>query len=323
MGQANTRQYTYQQYYDAMRKTGKFNIDNIDLDSLNPYEVLNVPKNFTWDELKESYRKMALITHPDKPGGNKVIFNFVTDCFKKLALIYKNREADKPHSVLKEQSKNYFEHQLNNTLPHPSEIFAKDESFQNKFNKNFELYRVRDDDNDFGYGDIMEKSSDKRDDISITNRFKSTKVDTGTFNEIFNKNVPVTKQVVKYKEPQSLQLVQNMQYTELGGGKIDDYSSSVEQKNNLAYTDYMKAYSGERLVDESELKNRKEFKNLDQYEKYRDTKLKKSLTEKERMRIELLQKDEEKKEFERLERLKLRDIEIQRAHENASRLFIK
>jgi hypothetical protein len=47
MGQANTRQYTYQQYYDAMRKTGKFNIDNIDFETLNPYEVLNVSKNFT------------------------------------------------------------------------------------------------------------------------------------------------------------------------------------------------------------------------------------------------------------------------------------
>ena len=36
-----------------------------------------------------------------------------------------------------------------------------------------------------------------------------------------------------------------------GVEKTDDYSSSVEQKSNLAYTDYMKAYNGQRLVDES------------------------------------------------------------------------
>jgi hypothetical protein len=35
------------------------------------------------------------------------------------------------------------------------------------------------------------------------------------------------------------------------------------------------------------------------------------------------QSDWVKKEFERLERLKLRDFEIQKAHEKASRLFIK
>ena len=327
MWQKNSRQYSYYQYYDAMRKTGNFNIDNIDFDNLDPYEVLNVSKNFTWDELKESYRKMALITHPDKPGGNEVIFNFVTECFKRLALVYKNRDEDKPHNILKEQSKNFFERQINNTLPHPSEIFGndrdRDEPFQKKFNKNFELCKVQDDNESFGYGSIMDKSTDKRDDISIDNIFKNKKVDSSTFNETFNKNVPVSKEVIKYKEPEALQLVKNMQYTELGGQKTDDYSSSVEQKSNLAYTDYMKAYNGQRLVDESEIKNRREFKNVEQYEKYRDTKMKKSLSEKERNRIDLLKKEEEKKEFERLERLKLKDIEIQKMHDKATRLFIK
>lgn len=326
MGQKGSRHYTYQQYYEAMKKTGNINISGINFDTLDPYEVFNVSKNFTWDELKESYKNMALLTHPDKEGGNEVVFNFVTECFKKMALIYKNRDSDKPHHILKEQSKNYFQQQISNSLPHPSEIYNNqrdnNESFSNKFNKNFELYQYRDEEKDFGYGNIMEKSSDKRDDISINNIFKKNKVDSGTFNEIFNKNVPVSKEIIKYKEPEPLQLCRNMQYTELGGQKTDDYSSSVEQ-NTLAYTDYMKAYSGIRLVNPDEIKNRKEFKSVEEYDKYRNSKLKKSMTDKERKRLELLKEEEERNEFERLERLKINDIAIQKSHEKAARLFIK
>lgn len=327
MGQSSSRHYTYQQYYNAMKQNGEIKTNNIDFNTLNPYEVLNISKNFTWDELKESYRKTALLTHPDKEGGNKVIFNFVTECFKKLALEFKNREQDKPHHVLKEQSNKYFEHQLNNTLPHPSEIYGDrggtDEPFQKKFNKTFEMCKIYDDEKDFGYGNIMDASSDKRDDISINNIFKKGKVDNSTFNDIFNKNVPVSKEIIKYKEPEAMQLVKNMQYTELGGQKPDDYSSSVEQKSNLAYTDYMKAYNGSRLVDPDEIKNVKQFKNVEEYEKFSQARVKKGLSEKERKKIELIKQEEEKREFERLERLKLKDLEIQKAHEKASRLFIK
>jgi hypothetical protein len=268
------------------------------------------------------------MTHPDKEGGNEYVFNFVTDCFKRLALIYKNREMDKPHHTLKDESKKYFEHQLNNTIPHPSEIYNNknnnyDEPFNKKFNKNFEMCKIYDEEKEFGYGNVMEESTGKRDDISIDNLFKKDKVNNETFNDIFNKNVPVTKEIVKYKEPEALQLVKNMQYTELGGKRPDDYSSSMEQKNNLAYTDYMKAYSGTRLVNPDDIKNRKEFKSVEEYNKYRDIKMKKDLTEKERKRIELLKGEEERKEFERIERLKQRDIDIQLSHEKANRLFIK
>ena len=66
MGANSSRQYTYQQYYNAAQKSGvieDIDFKDIDIDSINPYEVLNVSKNFTWNELKESYRKLAINTH--------------------------------------------------------------------------------------------------------------------------------------------------------------------------------------------------------------------------------------------------------------------
>lgn len=324
MGQGGSRNYTYQQYYNAMKQNGKVNLNNIDLNTLDPYEVLSVPKNFTWDQLKDSYRKTALMTHPDKNGGDDEVFNLVTNCFKHLAYEFKKRDADKPHHLLKEQSKNFFLDQ-NNSLPHPSEIYSSDktEPFERKFNKAFDACKVNNEEFDFGYGSIMEQSSKSREDISIQNIFSNSKVDSSTFNDIFKKNVGVSKDIVKYKEPEALQLAKTIQYTELGGKKPDDYSSSVEQqsKNSLSYTDYMKAYSNTRLVNEDDINLRKEFKNVEDYEKFRDKKIKKKLSPKELQMQELKRQQEEKEESERLMRLKLYDDNASKMHDKARRLL--
>ena len=47
MGAKSSRQYTYQQYYEAMKKSGQAaNIDlkNINMDTIDPYEVFNISK---------------------------------------------------------------------------------------------------------------------------------------------------------------------------------------------------------------------------------------------------------------------------------------
>ena len=103
MGNSQMRQYTYHQYYNAIKKDKSFDFSKINYSLLNPYEVLEVNKNFTWDELKDAYRHTALLTHPDKDGGNKIVFNFVTECFKILAEEYKSRNQNKTFMELKQQ----------------------------------------------------------------------------------------------------------------------------------------------------------------------------------------------------------------------------
>lgn len=181
MGAKSSRQYTYQQYYEAMKKSGQSaNIDlkNINMDTIDPYEVFNISKNFTWNELKETYRKLAISTHPDKPGGNKEIFNIITYCFEKLALEYKKRESDLSHTELKKQSRDFFDKIVSNKMPHPSIVnMNRDrdgigegndaELFSQKFNRNFEKCKVYDEEMEFGYGKNMEESSKVREDIKI------------------------------------------------------------------------------------------------------------------------------------------------------------
>jgi curved DNA-binding protein CbpA len=321
MGNSQNRQYTYHQYYNALKKDKSFDYSKINFNLLNPYEVLEVNKNFTWNELKDAYKHTALITHPDKEGGNKLVFNFVTECFKTLAEEYKSRSQNKTFMELKNQFKtdNYEDDEKK-----PAPITGT--NFNDKFNKTFEMCKLEDDELDFGYGDIMSESSKVREDFSQLNLFDKKKFDTKTFNNIFTKHTPApSKDIIKYKEPEPMVLAKTMNYTEIGGKRPDDYSSSVEKssKNNLIYSDYKIAYSNTRLVDDEAInKSLKDFKNVEEYEKYRNNKLKKGLSDKEKKLMEQKKINEDREEYERLERIKQNDIKIRINNEKASRLFI-
>ena len=323
MGQSNSRNYNYHQYYNVIKNDKKFDFSTINYDELDPYEVLNVNKKFTWEELKAAYRNTALMTHPDKQGGNKIVFDFVAECFRKLAIEYKYRQQDKQHDELKKNSIDYI-NDNKNKIHYPSDFLNDSENFNERFNKTFNMCRMQDEENDFGYGEFMDQSSKIREDINI-NKIVDSKFNNKSFNDIFNKYIPVDKQITKYKEPEALQLAKSIQYSEIGGKKPDDYSSSVEtsSKNNLVYTDYMKAYSNTRLVDVETMNNHKDFKSIEEYEKYRNSKLKKGLTDKEKKLLEIKKQKEEEEEHKRLERIKLKDLEIQRNHEKANRFLIK
>ena len=85
----------------------------------------------------------------------------------------------------------------------------------------------------------------------------------------------------------------------------------------------MKAYTNTRLVDVNDVKSKKDFKSIEEYEKYRNSKIKKGLTDKEKKYLEEKKEIEEKEEYMRLERIKQKDKLIEQNHERASRLFIR
>jgi curved DNA-binding protein CbpA len=324
---SSNRQYTYHQYYNAIKNDKSFDFSKINYSLLNPYEVLEVSKSFTWDELKEAYKYTALLTHPDKAGGNKIVFNFVTECFKVLAEEYKARNSNKTFMELKQQVKSYYtkdaENEKDEKIPAP----ITGDNFNESFNKTFEMCKLEDDENDFGYGDIMTESSKIREDFSQENLFDKKKFDNSSFNKIFTKHTPPPPtEIIKYKEPEPMVLAKTMNYTEIGGKRPDDYSSSAEKsgKNNLIYSDYKIAYSNTRLVDDQTLsKSLKDFKSVEEYEKYRNSKMKKGLSDKEKLYFENKKIKEEQEEYLRLERIKQNDIKIKINNEKASRLFLK
>jgi hypothetical protein len=116
-------------------------------------------------------------------------------------------------------------------------------------------------------------------------------------------------------------MAKQLKFTEIGSSRPDDYSSSAENRG-LVYTDYMKAYNGSRLINPSEIK-KKDFKSVEEYEKYSDSKVKRTLSTKEKKLMEQQKKDEDDREFERIERIKKQDLAIQSSHDRANRILLK
>lgn len=288
--------------------------------NIDSYKVFGLDKNFNWDQLKKSYKKLAMRVHPDK-GGDKKIFDFITNCFYELANDYKLRTDNKNHNELKEESTNFYNKDIekNNT----NIDYNDNLSLNERINKYFDKVKVNDDDIDFGYGNTMTESSDIRDDINIDNIFKSEKIDNKSFNDRFNNFVKTSTKIVKYEEPTPMILAKNLNYSIIGSGKNNDYSSSIEKTNQLAYTDYLKAHSTNRLVSNSEFDNIRKFKNTEEYKKYSDKKIKRKLTDKELKNIEKKQYKLDKEELERLERIKIKDREIEGAFNLANKLLLK
>ena len=186
----------------------------------------------------------------------------------------------------------------------------------------FEENKLEDEEDAVGYGHMMEKSSGKRDDIEIPRLFN--KFNNDKFNKQFEKRAPLSKEVVVYTEPQPLTLAKTMAYTELGG-KTDDFSSSVEQseKKSLHYTDYMKAHTTSRLVDPRAVADRKEYRNVEEYEAARSRAVDRAATDEERRWMEEREENEKKAEYDRIERLKLRDAAIASHFERVNGLLMR
>lgn len=322
MGNQGSRHVTYEQYYESLKRTDPTSAQTLNVSDmgLNPYDVLGVRKNFEFDELKDAYRRIAKIVHPDK-GGSQHLFQMVTDCFRTLAHEYKARTSDRPHHELKREAQQYYENVQSRSNPMPR-MNNSTENFNDRFNRAFEENKLEDE-NDIGYGSMMTPSSKNRDDIEIPRMFR--KFDHKSFNTVFDKvTLDPSKEVVVYREPEALPLAKKMQYTELGGDRPDDFSSTAEgtERRNLQYTDFKKAHTMTRLVDPRAVQQRTNYKNIEQYEAARARTLKAPETRAEiewRMRKE---QEEQEAERRRLERLKIRDDMIAVQHEKMNRSLL-
>lgn len=304
MGNTNTKTNTYEKYYNSLLQN-----QNVDMSDVNPYEVLGLNENFTWDELVKSYRRLAKLVHPDK-GGSKLLFNTVTECFKYLAKEYKSKQADKQHHQLKEEYKNT---EYNNYTPEASSHISND-----KFNMLFNENKFEDED-DIGYGHMMAESSKVREDIDIPKTLNS--YSNKKFNKAFDKNVPLSKEVIIYKDPEPIILANTLQFSELGE-KTKDFSTDTTRQSALHYADYMKAHTTSRLIDPRAIKERKEYNSVDDFEAERDNITKKKLTSKELRHQNNIEQYKKKKEEERLSRLQNKDKQIAEHFERVNKLFL-
>ena len=249
-------------------------LEKSDVDALRLFQL---QKNYTIDELKIAYKKMAMKTHPDKTGGNKEQFQLVTKCYMSLLEKYKNRESDKPFNDLRTGSKTYIEDQMNSRMKNKDMVSSQSQNssptvdkdkFDNKlFNKIYEQNKLWDSGDD-GYGDWL--TSNETDDAPTEvfgNKFNINVFNT-TFEDYKEKLNSQTGAVQEYKEPQEL-VSSATGFTDIDifARKVNDFSkpSPVGKggKNDLAYTDLKTAYTGRGAFIDPNKVEFKTYKNVD------------------------------------------------------------
>lgn len=273
----------------------------------SPLDVFNLSQNYDWNQLKQSFKTLAIHTHPDK-GGDKQVFNHVTNCFKILAKKLKYKENNKTHQELKELHK--YDEPTAYTKPN-----INSNNFNSQFNKIFTENHFVDEDSEFGYGNEMDKSTSIRKDFKIQNIFDKKNISNETFNQTFDKIVP-SSSVIKYTEPEAMYSIKNIHYTELGK-KTEDYSG---KSGNIQYTDYRIAHSESRIPTTDN--KRKQFKSIKEYQQYSDKFIKKEPTKHE-INHQLKKENKEKMlEEQRLKNIEERDNKILQHYQKISKLFL-
>jgi curved DNA-binding protein CbpA len=282
---------------------------NIDRERLDPFNLLKKNPKLTIDELKKNYKKLALIHHPDR-GGLINNFNKLLEALEEINKLEEYRKNDRSHTELKN---NYTENNENKDKTQNIKLGDMAKNFKiDKFNDVFESSCLEDD-NNRGYGHMMEKSIKTRDDIDIENNIG--KYSKETFNNRFNsiKNDINSNDIIKYKVPEAV-ISNKLSYTELGE-KTDDLSHRVQ---NTIYTDYKKAYEDNYLIDPSKI-NIKNYKDINELEKDRDQL---QLSEEQIMAIEMDKEKEERNEWMRTQRLRERDTNLYEHHKKQNKLFL-
>ena len=274
-------------------------------------KLFGLNKNYTWEQLKSSYRALAIHSHPDK-GGDKDLFNHITQEFKKLAIDLKRKQRDKTHMELKEE----FKQNRNKNNNNNNHINVED-NFNSRFNEMFEENRFIDEDIEFGYGDMMVKSSKKREDINIKNVFHGkSRVTNDIFNHEFNKRVPTTD-IIEYQEPEALPSCKSIVYTELGQ-RTTDYSGNSDN-NQLQFTDFKKAFTVSRVPTKCN-KRSKQFLNVEDYQQYSDSSIKTPYTQEELLHQEQQKQQEQYREKQRVIRMQQKDEAISKHFERIGML---
>ena len=265
----------------------------IDREKIDPFNLVGTHKNINFETLKQKYKKLALIHHPDK-GGERNKFIVLINTIKEIDKVIDYKNNNKTHSELKNNYNGEIDvedKRMNVNLQDFGKNFKLD-----KFNQVFSNTKT-DNPNDRGYGDMMESSKKTRDDIDIQNSMG--KYNKDRFNVNFNQHKNLhSNEVIKYKVPQANKL-SSLSYMELGETS-DDLSHSV---NKTIYNDYKRAYENSVLINPNNVTIKK-YKDVNELENDRDNI---QLSREQQIAIEKEKKEQEKKEWRRLQQLKQMD----------------
>ena len=196
------------------------NIENYDLNDL--LALFKLDFEFKAEDLK-SVKKTVMQTHPDKSGLDKKYFLFFSAAYKIIFSIYEFR-----HKSSKQQSTEYTV-EKDEAKGMLLKDMQKKPYFNKIFNELFEKHRLKDDENETGYGAWF-KSEENMDTRTTT---------LGQMNATFEQKKREVKDLIPYREVEELGQSGTSQF-DLTRDKPEYYSSGLF--SSLQYEDLKKAH---------------------------------------------------------------------------------
>ena len=313
----NSRNYEVKNNYQNEEQYEEQPDDNSyqeeDLRKYDPYEILGIEKNADINRIRKAFKKRALQYHPDR-GGNPKIFKIIEESYQQLLDKYEN-EHKYDRKVNQEVRNVEYTNDLNRGMQ--NRHVDKDNFNLNKFNKIFTENKMEDV-NDDGYGNIMNKTNVN---VELDKTIKRDNFNINNFNNNFNnikKNKP-SDQIIEYKEPVALISGDSLSFSELGQGKIDDFSSS---QNNLQFTDYKRAHLTETtLIDPNKVKY-KQYNSLNEFQRDRSN-ISYTMSNKDREYYDNKKRQEDLQEKRRQSRVAASDMNVESLYNKINTNMIK
>ena len=306
-----------QMFYERQRQRKQeyeMKLKDLDTSNIDALKLFQLPKNYDLEQLKMAYKKLALKTHPDKPGGNQEQFQLVTKCYLSLLEKYKNREEEKPFDDLRKGSNDYLKKQGGNGNP----AMDKDKFDLKMFNKIYEENKLWESGDD-GYGDWF-KSNETEEAPELFGKKFNLNVFNSTFENHKDRLTGQTGAIQEYKEPSEL-VSCSTGFTEIDiyAKKIEDFSKplpvgGVGGKRDLAFTDLKTAYTGRGAFIDPNKVEYKTYKNVDELEKAR-SKIRFDMNDEERQQYEMRKRQQEYEEERRRNLILQRDNMISSTYE--------
>lgn len=315
--EAEKRKIYYQQQQQRKREY-EAHLQKLKQDNINTLKLFQLQPQYTMDELKRSYRKLAIKTHPDRPGGSKEKFQVVTKCYFSLIEDLKKREQEKGFDRLRDDSRNYWEEQneISNDFKNNNPKYDKNKQFNvNKFNEVFNQNKLYDESEE-GYEDWLQHGETE------TPQVFSHKFNINNFNNTFDnwKDESQTTDIIEYQEPEAIVSCNKMNYSDIDKSGKKNYTRVSEKSNDLTYTDLKSAYTKSNLINTKNVKV-KSYRDINEYENERSN-ISYTLTP-EQLRQQAIRKQQEELEEEnRVRRIQLKDNISERHYNKVHQMML-
>ena len=228
-------------------------------------ECYHLNANFNLNQLRNEYKRKSMKYHPDRPHGNKDLFDFIKKQYNLLHEYYNSthftpRTYDEISSERNDfsQKQQHYLQKNNNQARNNNNI--QDNRFNlNRFNQIYSENRLNSV-YDKGYDSYFQQNTEEKEMEKINSKHFDAR-----FAEQKKKKNNTNNQLIV--QPDSMYSMTSNNFTNLEDTDMQNFTGHTDQ---LQYVDIMDAYENNHLIDPDEISRRQDHKTYNEYMAYRD-----------------------------------------------------